>query len=262
MTFTRRLFLLTAAAPVLCAARAHAADSAPVRIFAAASLKTALDEIAAAYGAKTGVAASISYAATSVLARQIEQGAPCDLFISADREWMDYVAARGLIRPESRVDLLGNTLVLVAPAASPAAIDLQPGVDLAALLKPEERLALADPASVPAGKYARRALESLGAWGALENRIAAAENVRAALAFVVRGAAPFAIVYGSDAAAEPAVRVVATFPGTTHTPIVYPAALTRAAGPAAASFLAALGEDPARGIFRRWGFLPPPGATP
>jgi molybdate transport system substrate-binding protein len=250
----RRRFLLALAAVTAAGSPARAA--APVRVFAAASLKSALDEIATAYREAGGERVSLSYAATSVLARQIEQGAPCDLFIAADLDWMDDLAARGKIIAASRVDLLGNTLVLIAPADSPLAVTLRPGVDLAGVLGPQERIAIADPAAVPAGRYARRALETLGVWAAVEDRLATADNVRAALAFVARKAAPLGIVYGSDAVAEPAVRVLDRFAPETHPPIIYPAALVEGGLPAAAAFLAYLQSPAAAARFRRWGFAP------
>jgi molybdate transport system substrate-binding protein len=251
----RRRFVLAVAA-FLAAAKARAEVDGPVRVFAASSLKNALDEIAAAYQSETGVRLSLTYAATSVLARQIERGAPCDLMIAADQEWMDYLAAQAKIDTASRADIVGNRLVLIAPAASRAAVALAPGVDLAAILPPGARLALADAATVPAGRYAKQALQSLDAWDGVADRLAPAENVRAALAFVARGAAPLGIVYASDAVAEPAVRVLALFPAETHTPIRFPAALTRAADGRAAAFLAHLRSAAAAAVFERWGFAP------
>lgn len=255
MLHRRRFLRLTAALFASCAARAETRPS--LRVFAAASLKSALDEIAGAYGKNTGIGISLVYAATSVLARQIAEGAPCDLFIAADREWMDYLAEKNRIDAASRRDLVGNTLVLIAPADGPRRMPVVPGADLAALLGPGERIVLADPAGVPAGKYAKQALQAFGAWAALENRIAAAENVRAALAFVARGAAPLGIVYGSDAVAEPRVRVLAVFDPATHSPIIYPAAAILGASPAAKDFLHHLSGEEAASIFRRWGFQDP-----
>jgi molybdate transport system substrate-binding protein len=196
----------------------------------------------------------ISYAASSALARQLEQGAPADLYLSADIDWMAWSAARHLVRAETRIDLLGNRLVLIAPARDARTMALRRGMDLAGALG-GGRLALADPAAVPAGKYGKAALAALGVWDSVKDRLARAENVRAALAFVARGEAPLGIVYASDAAVEPGVRVVATFGAGLHPPIVYPAAVTAAStNPAAARFLAFLASEPARPIFERYGF--------
>lgn len=235
------------------------ADSAvPVRpvitVFAAASLTESLGEIARRYEAAQGVTVKLSVAASSVLARQIESGAAADLFISADGAWMDYLEKRGLVQAASRRDLLGNRLVLVAPAGSSVVVDLRPGVDLAAALGPSGRLAIAEPDGVPAGRYAVAALRALGAWQTVENRTARAENVRAALAFVARGEAPLGVVYATDAAVEPRVRVVAPFPPESHAPIVYPVALMPGASPAAAAFLAWLAGPEAGAVFAAAGF--------
>ncbi len=239
-----------------CAPSAYAAD-APGRltVFAAASLKESLDEAAAAYQKATGQPVRVSYAASSALARQIEQGAPADVFFSADLDWMDYLQKKALIDVASRRNLLGNTLVLVAPATGDTApIALQPGVDLLPRLG-DGRLALALTASVPAGKYAKAAFVSLGAWQTLQPRVAEAESVRAALMLVARGEAPLGVVYGSDARAEPAVRVVANFPAGSHSPIVYPVArLAASRHPRAAAFVAWLRTPAAKAIFRARGF--------
>jgi molybdate transport system substrate-binding protein len=224
-----------------------------VLVFAAASVKNALDAIAAEWRKETGKEATISYAASSALAKQIENGAPAELFISADLDWMNYVEQRNLIDPKTRIDLLGNSLVLIAPADSTARGMIAPGFPLAALLG-DGRLAMADPASVPAGKYGRAALERLAVWSSVEKRIAAAETVRAALLLVARGEAPLGIVYQTDAAAEPGVRIVGTFPPDSHSPIVYPMALTRAAGADAPTFAAYLRGPAARAVFAAQGF--------
>jgi molybdate transport system substrate-binding protein len=233
-----------------------------VLIFAAASLRTALDEIAPPCGLTAGARILTSYAATSALARQIESGAPAQIFISADVQWMDYVADRDLILRESRVDLLGNTLVLVAPVSRPPEwpIDIAPGFPLAAALG-DGRLAVADPTAVPAGRYAKAALESLGVWSSVADRLAPAEDVRAALRLVSRAEAPLGIVYGTDAKAEAGVAVVGWFPPDSHPPIVYPAALTQGAGPAATRVLQCLKGTAARTVFERWGFTTPAGGT-
>src|SRR5205823_3284636 len=195
------------------------ADSKSPLVFAAASLKNVLDAINDAWRRETRKHATIAYAASSTLAKQIENGAPADLFISADRDWMDYLEQRKLIEPKSRTDLLGNRLVLIAPKDSRADFVIRPGFDIAGTLG-GGRLAMADPAAVPAGFYGKAALETLGVWSSIANRIAAAENVRAALLLVARGEAPLGIVYQTDAAAEPGVRIVAAFPADTHPPIV------------------------------------------
>ena len=223
-------------------------------VFAAASLKTALDELAAPIHKATGVAIRASYAATSALARQIEQAAPADLFISADVEWMYYVDTRGLIRKDTRINLLTNRLVLIASKAAPVTLKIAPKFGLAAALGANGRLAIADPASVPAGRYAQAALTSLGVWPSVTTKLAPAENVRAALLFVSRGEAPLGIVYNSDAIAAAGVVVVDTFPESSHPPIVYPAALTKNAKAAAARVLAFLQTPPARAVFDKNGF--------
>jgi molybdate transport system substrate-binding protein len=232
-------------------ARAQAAD---IVVFAAVSLKNALDAVAPTFEQATGKRVAISYGASSALARQIEAGAPADLFISADLDWMDYVAERKLIRPETRRNLVGNRLVVIAPADGPRALDLKPGALAAAL--GQGRLAMGIVASVPAGRYGKAALEQMGLWAEVSGRLAEAENVRAALAFVARGEAPLGIVYETDSRAEPKVRVVARFPETSHPPIVYPVALTASARPEAARFLEALRVPAATAILAREGFTP------
>ncbi len=230
-------------------------SSPPLNVFAAASLKESMDAAAEAFRAETGQTVQVSYAASSALARQIDQGAPADAFVSADLEWMDWLQARDLIDIASRRDLLGNTLVLVAPASGDTApVELTPGVDLVARLQ-GGRLALALTESVPAGKYAKASLEALGLWTSVAPHVAEADNVRATLMLVARGEAPLGAVYGSDAQAEPAVRVVGTFPEGSHDPIVYPIArLARSAHPGTEAFLAWLGTEPAQAIFVERGF--------
>lgn len=229
----------------------------PVTVFAAASLKESLDQAAAAWTAASGQPVRVSYAASSALARQIEQGAPADLFISADGEWMDYLAQRGQLAAGSRVDLLRNRLVLVAPASSDVdAAALASPAALAAALGADGRLAVAETTSVPAGRYARQALGARGLWPAVSGRLAEGDNVRAALAFVARGEAPLGIVYATDAQAEPRVKVVATFAAADHAPIVYPVA--RVSGrEAGAAFLDFLTGETARELFTRAGFSRP-----
>ena len=218
--------LLLAAALCLAPAFGQAEDARGPTIFAAASMKTALDAIASAWQAKTGKAPVISYASSGVLAKQIVAGAPADLFISADDKWMDVLAKAGAIKPETRKSLLGNSLVLVAPAASTASLHITKGFDLAGALG-DGKLAVCTVSSCPAGIYGKEALEKLEVWTAVEPKLAQAENVRAALLLVARGEAPFGIVYASDAKAEPKVKVVDTFPRDTHAPIVYPIAVTK-----------------------------------
>ena len=260
MKVQTRLFLawLCALALACSATAASAADgqSAPLTVFAAASLKESLDEAAAAYRKASGQTVRISYAASSALARQIEQGAPADVFLSADLEWMDYLQERKLIDPAIRRNLLGNTLVLVAPASGNIApVELKSGVDLISRLGENGRIALGLTASVPAGKYAKASFVSLGIWKSLESRVAEAENVRAALMLVARGEAPLGVVYASDAQAERTVRVVGVFPENAHAPIVYPVArIAGSRNPHAAAFARWLGTPAAAKIFRAHGF--------
>lgn len=246
-----RRWLLIAGSVFACGG-AHAQ---PLTVFAAASLRNALDEVAAQWrpGARPP---SIAYGASSTLARQIENGAPAHLFLSADLDWMDYLAARGFIVTQTRRNLVGNTLVLISPSDRLDPVKIRPGFPIGALLG-TGRLALGDPQSVPAGKYAKSALEKLGVWPAVSARLAPAENVRAALALVARGEAPLGIVYGSDAAAEPKVRIAATFDPALHPPIVYPAALVSGARSTdAEAFLAYLSSAPVRKAFQKHGFTP------
>jgi molybdate transport system substrate-binding protein len=258
MNTTRRhwLSLLVVAVLALCApAGTAAAQSKDPLVFAAASLKNALDDVAGQWQRQSGRKAVIAYAASNALIKQIEAGAPADILISADLDWMDYGQQKNLIRPETRVNLLGNRLVLIAAKDSTLAIDVRPGVDLAAALK-GGRLALGHVDAVPAGKYAKAALEKLGIWDGLKDRIAQTENVRVALLLVARGEAPLGIVYQTDAAADANVRIVGTFPEDTHPPIVYPIALTRqSSNPDAAALLAFIRSPAARAAFERQGFV-------
>lgn len=250
----RRIVLAAAAAALVLAAAPAARAADQVTVFAAASLKTALDAAAAAWTAETGNRAVISYAASSALARQIEQGAPADIFFSADLDWMDYLAQRDLIDKASVTRLLGNEIVLIAPQDSTAAAEIAPGFALAELLG-DGRLAMADVKSVPAGKYGKAALETLGVWASVEDRLAQAENVRAALKLVSTGEAPLGIVYSTDAQAETGVKVVGTFPSGSHPPIIYPVARTAASrNAAAAAFIDFLTSSAAADIFRAQGF--------
>jgi molybdate transport system substrate-binding protein len=234
---------------------AVAQETKPLLVFAAASLQTALNTIGKDYTATTGKAVTFSYGASSALARQIEQGAPADLFASADLDWMNYVAERKLIDPATRKDLLGNTLVLIEPADGPVTkLEIAPGFDLAGAIG-DGRIATGNPQSVPVGRYAKAALTALNVWDAVGPRIAGADNVRAALALVARGEARFGIVYLTDARTEPKVRVVATFPSSSHPPIVYPFAVTAASThPDAAAFLAHLSTPAAIRVFEAEGF--------
>jgi molybdate transport system substrate-binding protein len=234
-------------------APAHAA-AADVTVFAASSLKEALDEQARAFRVATGHKAIVSYAASNALARQIEAGAPADVFISADVNWMDYLGERTLLAPGTRANLLRNVLVLVAPAASTATLRIAPNFGLAAALGPE-KLAMANPDGVPAGRYGRSALESLGVWKSVEGQVARAESVRAALMLVSRGEAPFGIVYRTDALADKGVRIVDAFPPGSHPAIVYPIALVAGSrSPAGPALLAYLRSAPARAVWEKHGF--------
>ena len=237
----------------------RAAQAEDLLIFAAASLKPALDEIIATPDAKAIGDIKASYAASSQLAHQIEAGAPAALFISADQDWMDTVASKGKIVAATRVDLLGNALVLVAPKDSSVKLTIAPNFDLVGALGKDGRIAMGEPNSVPAGKYAKSSLTALGVWDAVTPRIVSADNVRAALNFVVKGEAPLGVVYRSDAISEPSVRVVDTFPESTHAPIVYPAAvLTDHDTPDAHELLDLLHAPATQAIFRRYGFDAPP----
>lgn len=230
------------------------AGGAPPLVLAASSLQESLNAAADAWAARGHPRPRISFAGSSALARQVEAGAPADLFISADEQWMDELAARKLIRPGTRVSFLRNRLVLIAPRGGRARIAIRPGMPLAQALG-SGRLALADPAGVPAGIYARQALTRLGVWNGVANRLAPAENVRAALALVSRGAAPLGIVYATDALADPGVRVVGRFPAGSHDPIRYPLArLSSSRHPDAEGFRRFLLSAPGGAIFRRFGF--------
>ncbi|MBZ9936394.1 molybdate ABC transporter substrate-binding protein [Mesorhizobium sp. BR1-1-16] len=253
---TRRLaFALAGLAFLTAPLTALPASAADIKVFAAASLKEALDAAAKAYTATTGQAVVASYAGSSALARQIEAGAPADIFFSADLDWMNELAEKGLIDPATRKTLLGNTLVLVAPADSAATISIGPDFPLAAALGADGKLAMAAVASVPAGKYGKAALTKLGVWNAVAPHVAEADNVRGALAFVARGEAPFGIVYGTDAKAESGVKVVGTFPEDSHPPIVYPIALIKAStNPDAKAFLEWLVSPEAQPAFEKAGF--------
>ena len=251
MTFLSRHILV---ALVLSTALALPASAAEITVFAASSLKTALDTIAADWGKQTGNTVTISYESSAKLAKQIQAGAPADLFISASKQWMDILADAKLIKPESRKDILGNTLILIAADKAAAKVDLVKGVDLAKLVG-DSKLAMGMVDSVPAGQYGKEALTNLGAWDAVEPKVAQTENVRAALKLVDTGEAAFGIVYASDAKSDDKVAVVGTFPDDSHKPIIYPAALMTSAKPEAQAFLDDLTSDAAKAIFTAQGFI-------
>lgn len=235
---------------------ALAAEASPtVRVFAASSLTESLKAIGAQYTAETGVPVSFSFAASSAIARQIETGAPADLFFSADTDWMDYLQARSLIRASTRRNLLGNRLVLIAPASSSLHLKIGPNFPLAQALGRGGRLATGDPDSVPVGRYARSALINLGVWNEVADHLVRAENVRSAMVFVSRGEVPLGIVYQTDALVDPKVRVVDVFPAKSHLPIIYPAALTTRASSGAADFLVYVSGPKGQAIFRKYGFI-------
>lgn len=242
----------TVAALLLVVPAQAQAPQKTVTVFAAASLTDGLKEIAALYETKTGVKVVTSFAASSTAAHQIDQGAAADLFVSADEDWMDFLQKHGRLMDSTRHDLLGNALVLIAPQGV-ASIKIAPHFDLASALK-GGRLAVGDPASVPAGKYARAALTTLGVWDSVVGHLAQAENVRVALEYVARGEAPLGIVYATDAKSEGDVAVVGVFPASSHPPIVYPAALTKGAVPEAKAFLTFLEGPESRAVFERDGF--------
>jgi molybdate transport system substrate-binding protein len=230
------------------------AQDKTLMVFAAASMKNALDDIDAAYTAKTGVKVVVSYAASSALAKQIEQGAPADLFASADTDWMDYAAGKKNINESTRVNLLGNSIVLIAPKDSKIDnVAIGRGFDLSKLAG-DGKIATGDVKAVPVGKYAKAALEKLGAWSAAAPKFAMAENVRAALLLVSRGEAALGIVYATDAKVEPGVKIVGTFPAGSHPAIIYPVAATTTAKPEAADYLAFLRSTAAKVIFEKYGF--------
>jgi len=259
MTLSRRALLVASAG--VTAALLLAAPSEPteaqgldVLVFAAASLKNALDAVNAQWTKETGKRAVISYASSSALAKQIEQGAPAQMFISADLDWMEYLAAKSLIKPDTRSNLLGNRIVLIAPKDKAQPVEIKPGFDLAKVLG-DGRLSMANVDSVPAGKYGKAALEKLGVWAGVSSKIAQAENVRAALLLVSRGEAPAGIVYQTDAAADANVKIIGTFPEDIHPPIIYPVALTaNSTHSDAAAFLAYIKSPAAKRLFETQGF--------
>ena len=252
----RRLVLaaLVAAVAIVSASQPAPTQEKSITVFAAASMKNALDDVDAAFAKQSGVNVVASYAASSALMKQIEQGAPADVYLSANIKWMDYGAQRHLIKTDTRFDLLGNRLVLIAPKDSKIGdVTIAPGFDLAALAG-GGRIAVGDVRAVPAGLYAKAALEKLGIWAAVEPKLAMAENVRAALVLVARGEAPLGIVYETDAKVDPGVKIVGIFPEHSHPPIIYPVAMTANAKPDAAAYLAFLQTPAAKTIFEHYGF--------
>jgi molybdate transport system substrate-binding protein len=248
------LAALAAALVIAGAPPSSVAQEKTIIVFAAASMKNALDEVDGIFTKQSGIKVVASYAASSALMKQIEQGAPADVFLSADIDWMDYGAKRNLIQNETRLNLLGNRLVLIAPKDSKVDnVTIAPGFDLAALAD-GGRIATGDVRAVPAGLYAKAALEKLGIWSSVESKMAMAENVRAALVLVARGEAPLGIVYETDAKIDPGVKIIGVFPEDSHPPIIYPVALTKDAKPDAAQYLAFLCTPAAKAIFERYGF--------
>ncbi|MGQ0622654.1 MAG: molybdate ABC transporter substrate-binding protein [Panacagrimonas sp.] len=243
----RHLLLL-----VLLPISAQAEESA--RIYAAASLTNALTDIAEQWTQAGHPKPTLVFAASSALAKQVENGAPADIFASADRKWMDYLAERKKIDPASRAEFLGNELVLIAPAGKEFAVEMKSGFDLANAFK--GKLCTGEPDVVPVGTYGKQAMTTLGWWNALAPRVVGTDDVRTALAFVERGECPLGIVYATDAAISKKVTVIGRFPAETHTPIVYPFALVTGARPDSSAFLAHLKTDPAIGVFKRYGFVP------
>ena len=246
-------WLVTIGIALYAATRAAAELNPPLIVFAAASLTDAVGKVSAAFTADTGIAVKTSFAASSVLARQIEAGAPATVFFAADEEWMDYLEKRKLLAPGSRKDVLGNQLVLVAPADSSATVKITTGPALLQALG-GARIATGDPDTVPVGKYAKAALINLGVWQQLQSRLIPAEDVRAALAFVARGDAPFGIVYLTDARIEHRVKLLDVFPQSAYPPIRYPIAMTQGAKADAGRFLEFVTSQRAAAIFQTYGF--------
>jgi molybdate transport system substrate-binding protein len=244
----------TAVAIAVAPLNARAQDQSII-VFAAASMKNALDDVDAAFTRTSGIRVLASYAASSALMKQIEQGAPADVYVSADPQWMDYGSQKKLVQDDTRVNLLGNRLVLVAPKDSKiGSVTIEPGFDLAKLAG-DGRIATGDMRAVPVGLYAKAALEKLGVWASVEQKMAMAENVRAALTLVARGEAPLGIVYATDAQVEPNVKIVGVFPDDSHPPIIYPVALTAGAKPVAARYLMFVRSQAAKSVFEGYGFI-------
>ena len=254
--FATRFRLVTAAAAlaVSLVVLAPAAFADDVLVFAAASLKNALDDTVAAYAKSGGAAVKVSYGSSGALAKQIDADAPADIFISADPDWMNDVQKNNKIKTDTRFDFLGNVLVMVEPADSKTAVNIAPGFPLAAMLG-NDKLAMADPDSVPAGMYGKAALTKLGVWDAVQPKVARAQDVRGALLFVSRKESPFGIVYQTDAASDASVKIAAVFPANTYPPIIYPAAiLTASKNPEAAKFFAYMHSDATKPFFTKQGF--------
>jgi molybdate transport system substrate-binding protein len=256
LLFQRSLALALLLGSVVTPAAAQETRRPELLVFAAASLTDVLGDLAKAYEQQRGAPVKLSFAASSVLARQVEAGGKADVFISADQEWMDYLQQRNLIEKSSRRDLAGNRLVLIAPADSKVVLEIAPGFPLLAALG-GGRLSTGDPDTVPVGRYARSALISLGVWDQLQGRLVNADNVRSALMFVSRGEAPLGIVYTTDALADSKVRIVGTFPANTHAPITYPGAVLEGAGAEAIVFLNYLASPQVSETWRRFGFGEP-----
>jgi molybdate transport system substrate-binding protein len=255
MMMLRRLAILLA---VLLTPAAGRADPAPIYVLAAATLKNALDSVVQQWQQEGGAPVTLVYGATPALAKQIENGAPSDLFFSADPDWMAYLDGRHLVRTETRRNILGNRLVLIAAAKSPLATTIAAGFPLLSLLG-EGRLAMCDPAHDPAGRYGRASLESLGVWSSVADRIAIAENVRVAVTMVGRGEAPLAVVFTTDAVGNDSVKTLGSFPDDSHPPILYPASVTTASRhPDAVRFLNYLSSPSGKAVFARFGYLAPP----
>ena len=262
MKFTKFVLLGIAFSLAVASFSPAQAQDKTLTVFAAASMKNAFDDVAKLYTDQSKVAVKSSYAASSALAKQIESGAPADMFISADTDWMDYVEKKGAVKAGTRVDLLGNRIVLIAPKDSKTTkVDIKPGFDLAGLVG-DAKITTGDVKAVPVGKYAKAALEKLGAWEKAEPKFAMAENVRAALTLVARGEAAYGIVYQTDAAVEPGVKVVGVFPADSHPPITYPVALLKDAKPEAQGLADFLRTNAAKAVFEKYGFayLVPPKA--
>lgn len=253
-SFTLRLAVGLFSGTFALATQLATAQDKTVTVFAAASMKNALDDVNAAYTKATGIKVVVSYAASSALAKQIEEGAPADVFVSADLKWMDYLIAQKAVQADTRVNLLGNKLVLIAPKDSRTGnVTLGQGFDLAKLAG-DSRIATGEVTSVPAGRYAKAAMDKLGMWAAAQPKLAMADNVRAALLLVSRGEAALGIVYATDAKVDPGVRIIGTFPDGSHPPVTYPVATTTTAKPDATGYLQFLRSKDARDVFEKYGF--------
>lgn len=256
MKLSRRLALLALAALLGMQSQAASKSSSPLRVYAAASLTNVLEELGTAYQSASGQTVKFSFAASSTLARQIESGAPADVFISADEDWMNWLQERNLIQNATRRDIATTRLVLVAPADSKLTLKIAPGFKLITALGENGRLTTGDPGSVPVGRYAKAALTKLGVWGQVSGKLVGTENVRAALAFVARGEAALGIVYETDARIDNKVRVVDVFPADSHPRISYPAAVTKTGNKEAQAFVEFCRSTAAQKLLRKYGFTP------